>query len=616
LRSREREIKVEIGAIPRDGGACEFTVFAPAAKRVDLGLGPGPESRIPLERAAEGHWRARIEGAPPGTLYRFSLDEGPWRPDPASRHQPQGVHGPSSVWDPSRFAWGDAGWRGVPLAELILYEIHIGTFTPEGTFDAAAGKLGVLKELGVNAVELMPIGQFPGGRNWGYDGVGLFAAQDSYGGPDGLQRFVDAAHGHGLAVYLDVVYNHLGPEGNYLREFGPYFTGRYCTPWGDAVNLDGAGSDPVREFLLANALAWLRDFHVDGLRLDAIHEIYDRRARHFLAELSDTVNAFSETAGFPRRLIAESDLNDSRVVKPTGYGGLGMAGQWLDDFHHCLEARLRGGKSDYAKDYGEARMLAKAYKDGFAYSGEWCPTRQRRFGSTSAGVPADRFVVFIQNHDQVGNRPGGERLASLAGFEALKAAAAGYLLSPYVPMLFMGEEWGETNPFLFFVSHSDPALLEAVREGRRRDFDFPEGGKAPDPASEEAFALSKIRWARRLEGTGRTLWRYYQALLGLRKSHPALRSRRKEDLDGTVRGDAYVLERRDRGARFWCALNFGERPARLELPAGGSWRKALDSADARWDGPGSGSPDAAEGGGGVAAAPMSALAYERREGDV
>jgi maltooligosyltrehalose trehalohydrolase len=261
-------------------------------------------------------------------------------------------------------------------------------------------------------------------------------------------------------------------------------------------------------------------------------------------------------------------------------------------------------------------MLAKAYKDGFAYSGEWCPTRQRRFGSTSAGVPADRFVVFIQNHDQVGNRPGGERLASLAGFEALKTAAAGYLLSPYVPMLFMGEEWGETNPFLFFVNHSDPALLDAVREGRRKDFGFPEGGGAPDPAAEEAFTRSKIAWERRLNGTGLALWRYYQALLALRKSHPALRSRRKEDLDVTFCGPAYALERWNGGARFWCALNFGAEPTRLELPAGGAWRKALDSADARWDGPGSGAPDSADGGSAVAAAPMSALAYERLEGVV
>lgn len=604
---------MEIGAIPREGDACEFTVFAPAAQRVVLGLGPEAGRRIPLERAGEGHWRAYVDRAPAGTPYRFSLDDGPWRPDPASRHQPQGVHGPSRVWDPSRFRWNDAPWRGIPLADLILYELHIGTFTAEGTFAAAAAKLGILEELGVNAVELMPIGQFPGGRNWGYDGVGIFAAQESYGGPDGFQRFVDAAHGHGLAVYLDVVYNHLGPEGNYLRDFGPYFTGRYRTPWGDALNLDGSGSDPVRNFFLQNALSWLRDFHVDGLRLDAIHEIHDRRAKHFLAELSEAVAAFSEGAGFPRRLIAESDLNDTRVIGPTGYGGLGMSGQWLDDFHHCLEARLRGSRSDYAGDYGEARMLAKAYKEGFAYSGEWCPTRQRRFGSTSAGVPADRFVVFIQNHDQVGNRPAGERLASLEDFRTLKTAAAGYLLSPYIPLLFMGEEWGETNPFLFFVSHSDPALLDAVREGRRKDFGFPEGGSVPDPAGEEAFALSKIAWEKRLAGTGHTLWRYYQALLAMRKTHPALRSRRKEDLDVTRWGQAYVLERRHGRERFWCALNFGAEPARLELPAGPAWRKALDSADARWDGPGSGTPETAGGGSGVAAAPMSALAYARRE---
>jgi maltooligosyltrehalose trehalohydrolase len=608
---------VEVGARPREGDTCDFTVFAPAAKRLTLGIGPGPDRCIPLERLSEEYWHTRVGDAPPGTLYRYRLDDGPWRPDPASRYQPQGVHGPSCVWDPSRFTWSDAGWRGVSLAEMVLYEIHIGAFTPEGDFDAAAGKLGRLRDLGVNAVELMPIGQFPGGRNWGYDGVGLFAPQDSYGGPDGLQRLVDAAHGHGLAVYLDVVYNHLGPEGNYLREFGPYFTNRYCTPWGDALNFDGAGSDPVRNFFLENALSWLRDFHIDGLRLDAIHEIYDRSSRPFLAELSETVAAFSEGAGFPRRLIAESDLNDTRVIRPAASGGMGMSGQWLDDFHHCLDVRLRGERSEYMRDYGDPRLLAKSYKEGFAYTGEWCPTRKRRFGSTSAGVSADRFVAFIQNHDQVGNRPGGDRLASLAGFPELKAAAAAYLFAPYVPMLFMGEEWGETNPFLFFVSHSDPALLDAVREGRRKDFDFPEGqGEAPDPAGEEAFRRSKLGWERSQEGSGRTLWLYYRALLAVRKTHPALRSRRPEDLDVTRAGQAYLLERRNGRERFWCALNFGDAPARLELPAGGAWRKAWDSAEARWDGPGSAAPDTADGGSEIEAPPMSALAYESREADL
>lgn len=605
---------LEIGAIHRGGGACDFRVFAPAAQRMTLGLGPDAERALPMERDPEGYWCKRVGAAPPGTLYRFRVDDGPWRPDPASRSQPQGVHGPSAVWDPSPFRWNDAGWAGVPMDEMVLYELHVGTFTPEGTFDAAAGKLGHLRELGVNAVELMPICQFAGGRNWGYDGVDLFAAQDSYGGPDGLQRFVDAAHAHGIAVYLDVVYNHLGPEGNYLREFGPYFTDRYCTPWGGALNFDGKDSDPVRNFFLQNALHWLRDFHVDGLRLDAIHEIYDRCARTFLAELADAVEAFSHRAGFPRRLIAESDLNDPRAIRPTASGGLGMTGQWLDDFHHCLDVLLRGEASDYAKDYGDPRFLGKAYKEGFAYSGEWCPTRRRRFGASSAGVSGDRFVVFIQNHDQVGNRLTGDRLAAMADVQVLKLAAAAYLLSPYVPMLFMGEEWGETRPFLFFVSHSDPALLEAVREGRKREFGFLQAsGEVPDPAGEETFRRCRIDWEAKDAGRGKTLHAYYRALIALRKAHPALRSRRKEDLDVGRIGKAHVLERRTGPHRLWCALNFGAAPARLELPPGGAWRKVFDSAEARWEGAGSAAPEAADGGSNIEVNGISAAVYERRE---
>ena len=605
---------LEIGAIHRGGGDCDFRVFAPAAERVTLGLGPDAARQIDLEREPEGYWRQRVGDAPPGTPYRFRVNDGPWRPDPASRFQPQGVHGPSAVWNPSRFAWTDAGWIGTPLDEMVLYEIHIGTFTTEGTFDAAAARLAHLRDLDVNAVELMPVCQFAGARNWGYDGVDLFAVQETYGGPDGLQRFVDAAHGHGIAVYLDVVYNHLGPEGNYLRAFGPYFTDRYCTPWGDAINFDGADSDPVRDFFLENALHWLRDFHMDGLRLDAVHEIYDRSASPFLAVLSDTVEAFSRRSGFPRRLIAESDLNDPRVVRPTASGGLGMTGQWLDDFHHCLDVQVRAERSDYAKDYADPRFLAKAYKEGFVYSGEWCPARKRRFGAASAGIPGDRFIVFIQNHDQVGNRLTGDRLAALADFEALKTAAAAYLLSPYVPLIFMGEEWGETRPFLFFVNHSDRALLEAVREGRKREFGFLEAsGDAPDPASEDTFRRSRIDWGRREIGQGKLLCEYYRTLIDLRKTHPALRSRRKEDLECGRIGRAFILDRWDGPERMWCALNFGKAAARLELPPGGAWRKVLDSAEARWEGPGSAAPAAAEGGSNVEVAALSAVAYARRE---
>jgi maltooligosyltrehalose trehalohydrolase len=598
----------------RGNGVCDFRVFAPDARQAYVGLGAGEPRALLLQREPEGYWALRAEQVPPGTLYRFRIDAGPWRPDPASRFQPQGVHGPSAVWDPSAFRWSDAGWTGVPLEDMVLYESHVGTFTPEGTFAAAAARLSHLRDLGVNAVELMPVNQFPGARNWGYDGVDLFAVQDSYGGPDGLQGFVDAAHAHGIAVWLDVVYNHLGPEGNYLREFGPYFTKRYRTPWGDALNFDGPDSDPVRDFFIGSALHWLRDFHIDGLRLDAIHEIYDRSARTFLAELSDRVEAFSARAGFPRRLIAESDLNDPRLIRPTGNGGLGMTGQWLDDFHHCIDVQLHGEKSDYRKDYGDPRFLAKAYKEGFAYSGGWCPTRKRRFGASSAGIPGDRFVAFIQNHDQIGNRLTGDRMAATIAFEARKAAAAAYLLGPYVPMLFMGEEWGETNPFPFFVSHSDPALLEAVREGRKREFGFLKAsGEPPDPASEDTFLRSKLDWARKDGGLGALSCAFYRELIALRRSHPALRSRQKQDLDAGRIGKACVLDRWTGPDRLWCAFNFGTEAARLELPPGPEWRKRLDSAEARWEGPGSPAPEQAAGGIPIDIAPQSAVAYDRKE---
>jgi maltooligosyltrehalose trehalohydrolase len=491
------------------------TVWAPFADRVSL---DAEGRREEMALGPNGWWLGRA--LPPGTDYGFVLDGGDdVLPDPRSPWQPDGVHGRSRTVDHAAFAWTDGGWPPPRLADCVVYELHVGTFTPEGTFDAAAGRLPYLRDLGVDLVELLPVNAFPGRHGWGYDGVGLYAVHEPYGGPDGLKRFVDAAHAHGLGVVMDVVYNHLGPAGNHLGRFGPYFTERYRTPWGPAVNYDDAGSDVVREFVVDNALMWLRDYHCDGLRLDAVHAIFDQSAIHVLEELTAAVEAFDPA----RFVIAESDLNDPRHVTPRGpRNGLGCAAQWSDDFHHALHAALTGERDGYYADFtGGLADVATALSRGFVYDGRVSRYRQRRHGRALDGVPATALLGYLQDHDQVGNRATGDRSAHLLSPGLLHVAAALVLTAPFVPMLFMGEEWGATTPWQYFTDHSDAALADAVRKGRRAEFQAfgwdPED--VPDPQDVATFERSKLDWT---QASG-PLLEWHRSLLALRRSEPALR---------------------------------------------------------------------------------------------
>ncbi|MBP1726352.1 MAG: GlgB, partial [Deltaproteobacteria bacterium] len=530
----------------------------------------------------------------PGTRYFYRLDGESERPDPASRFQPEGVHGPSQVVD-SRFSWGDAGWFGLPLRDYIIYELHVGTFTGEGTFAAVVTHLEQLKELGITVLELMPVAQFPGSRNWGYDGTYPFAVQNSYGGPDGLKHLVSACHQRGLAVVLDVVYNHLGPEGNYLGDFAPYFTDRYRTPWGPAVNFDGAHSDEVRRFFIENALSWVTEFHVDGLRIDAVHAILDFSAKPFLQELAEAVHAQAERLNRRIYLIPESDLNDTRLIRAPEVGGFGLDAQWNDDFHHALHTLLTGERTGYYEDFGEIRHLVKGFREGFVYSGEYSPYRRRRHGNSSRSLPAHRFVVFAQNHDQVGNRLRGDRLSHLVSLEALKLAAGVILLSPFIPLLFMGEEYGEIAPFEYFVSHSDPGLIEAVRGGRREEFAAFRWQSVPsDPQDEATFLRAKVNHELHRHGDHRVLLELHRELIRLRREIPAFRALSKAHLDvhGMEREKVLIIRRWSGAHEVAGMFHFGteRNSASVPLP-GGRWRKVFDSADYCWRGPGAVVPE-------------------------
>ncbi|MBI3126860.1 MAG: malto-oligosyltrehalose trehalohydrolase [Candidatus Tectomicrobia bacterium] len=577
-----------LGATCLGDGRCEFCLWAPAVERVEVRL-VGPDDRIlRLFREENGYHHVIAEGVQPGARYLYRLDGEKERPDPASRFQPEGVHGPSEVTDAS-FAWTDAGWKGIPLGDYILYELHVGTFSGEGTFGAVIPFLDGLKELGVTAVEIMPVAQFPGERNWGYDGVYPFAVQNSYGGPEGLKRLVDACHARGLAAVLDVVYNHLGPEGNYTRDFSPlYFNPAYHTPWGAALNFDGPGSDEVRRFFIENALYWVRDFRFDALRLDAVHAILDTSARPFLEELGEAVHRQGEAEGRKIYLMPESDQNDPRLVTPREEGGHGLDAVWTDDFHHALHAALTGERGGYYADFGRLADLAKAFREGFVHSGGYSRYRKRRHGRSARHLPAFRHVVCAQNHDQVGNRMRGERLSALVPFEKLKMAAGLVLLSPFLPLLFMGEEYGETAPFLYFVSHTDSGLIEAVRKGRAEEFSsFGWRETPPDPQGEAAFLRSKLQHRLMDEDMHKKLREFHRALIRLRRGSPALSRLRKEDLEIQAFEERKVLllRRRGGGEEAAAVFHFGESEGSFPLP-GGPWTKKLASADARWGGHG------------------------------
>ena len=607
-----------LGATYLGADRCRFCVWAPQAEQVEVQLLSPRRASFPLKKDDCGYHFGAVADVGPTTRYIYRLDETQERPDPASRFQPQGVHGPSEVID-SEFLWQDNGWNGLALGDLVIYELHVGTYTETGTFDALIGHLQSLRDLGITAVELMPVGQFPGSRNWGYDGVYPFAVQSSYGGPHGLKRLVDACHREGLAVILDVVYNHLGPEGNYFADFAPYFTDRYKTPWGLAVNFDGPYSDEVRRFFIENARYWIADFHVDALRLDAVHAILDHSPQPFLAELSAEVEALAADLKRRIHLIPESAANDARLIRARELGGYGLDAVWSDDFHHALRALLTGDRSGYYQDYGELEHLVRAYRDGFTYCGEYSRFRKRRHGSSTKDIPAKRFVVFAQNHDQVGNRTRGDRLTENVGFNALKLAAATVILSPFIPLIFMGEEYGETAPFAYFISHSDSALIEAVRRGRREEFAaFEWQGEIPDPQDEATFLQAKLRHEGCHEDQHRVLRDFYKKVLQLRKTIPALADLSKEHMNVIGYEDERILfvQRWHEADQAIIIASFGAAETSMALPiAAGKWRKLLDSAEAKWRGGGSFVPEELNSTGAITLtlSPRSVVVLNRRE---
>ena len=607
----------EIGSQYLGKGRCRFRVWAPLVENVVLRIVFPSEQLVSMERTSDGYWQVELEGIAPETEYFYRLEKSKDRPDPASHWQPEGVHGASRVVHHERFQWRDSDWAGMPLEKMIMYELHVGTFTSAGTLDAVIGRLDDLQELGVNTLNLMPLGQFPGERNWGYDTAYPYAVQNSYGGPGGLKRLVDACHRREMAVILDVVYNHLGPEGNYLGDFGPYFTDTYKTPWGGAVNFDQAYADGVRNYFIQNARHWFGNYHIDALRLDAIHAIVDMSALPFLRELSREVDIFAKQQGRKCLLIAESDLNDVRILKSREEEGMGLDAQWCDDFHHALHALLTGEKAGYYQDFGEVSPLIKALKEGYVITWQYSAYRKRHHGSSSRDRPARKFVVFSQNHDQVGNRMRGERVTSLISFEALKLAAGTVICSPYVPLIFMGEEYGEDAPFLYFIDHSNPDLIEAVRKGRSEEFATFQWREAPpDPQRRETFMRSKLNWDKRKEGKHHTLKEFYRCLLGLRKTVPALKYLKKELLEiiEVPQDNIIIFQRRWKESRILVILNFEtqERAVRLAFPEG-RWKKIVDSSERMWEGPGSLLPGSLAGEWSLTLSPSSFSIYQREK---
>jgi maltooligosyltrehalose trehalohydrolase len=566
---------IPLGARLIDADRCEFRVWAPGRDRVELHIVAPEDRRVPLTKNAAGYHEAAVDRCGEGARYLFALGDQE-RPDPASRFQPDGVHAASEVVG-NDFRWADGGWKGLPLLEYVIYELHVGTFTDEGTFDSVIGHLDRLKDLGITAIELLPIGQFPGNRNWGYDGVYVGAAQNSYGGPKSLKRLVDACHARGLALVLDVVYNHLGPEGNYLSQFGPYFTDRYKTPWGNALNFDGAQSDHVRWFFIHNALQWIDEFHVDALRVDAVHAIIDHTAEPFLQDLTTAVRERAANLGRRIYTIAESDLDDPRVITAKEDLGLGFDTQWNDDYHHSLHALLTSERAGYYAGFGKASDLARTMKSGYLFTGQHSTYRGRKYGVKPKTTDGAKFVVCAQNHDQVGNRMFGDRLSAIVGTDKLRLAAAAIVLSPFLPMIFMGEEYGEKSPFQYFTSHSDEGLIEAVRKGRREEFEeFAWQGEAPDPHDDETFRRSKLNWRLLERDEHASLWRLYKELLRIRRETPALHMLDLAILEVEADDARQVVVAR-RGDVI-VAFNFSDRAQTVVLrfaPAG--WRALIDT---------------------------------------
>jgi len=541
-----------------------FKVWAPAARTVVVRIG---SKSHPLQNEADGWWQGGVEDAAPGTEYFFELDGGEPVPDPRSAFQPKGIHGPSQLVDHIEFRWTDARWQAPPVSSAIVYELHVGTFTPQGTFLSAIERLDHLAQLGISHIEVMPVAQFSGSSGWGYDGVNLFAPHQAYGTPDDLKQLIDACHAKGLAVLMDVVYNHLGPSGNYLGKFGPYFTDAHHTPWGAAVNLEQAGSHEVRRFFCDNALMWLRDYHCDGLRLDAVHAYVDRSAINFMEQIAAEVCALEAETGRHYVVIAESDLNDPRLVTAPEAGGYGLDAQWSDDFHHALVTALSGDRSGYYADFGSLEQIAKALRDVYVYDGRYAPYRNRIHGKRVAGLPGWRFLGYAQNHDQVGNRATGDRLSQIVSLGRARIAAALVLTAPFVPMIFQGEEWAASSPFQFFTNH-DPELGKLVSEGRTKEFARFGWDPAdiPDPQAQETYERSKLNWGERNAGLHAEMLEWYRKLIALRRSTPDL-------LDGDLSrvevrfSDAGQWLRMKRGV-CTVVLSLAKEPAEVDVGPG------------------------------------------------
>jgi maltooligosyltrehalose trehalohydrolase len=578
------------GASVRPGGVT-FSVWAPRCRSLDLVIDGRPFRAMREE--GDGLFTTAIENLAAGARYQYRLDGERYRPDPASRWQPEGVHGPSVVVDPAAFPWTDQGFAGRAPADLVFYELHVGTFSAAGTFEAVIPYLEGLVDLGVTAIELMPIAEFPGSRNWGYDGVHLYAPQSTYGGPRGLRRLVDAAHARGLSVVLDLVYNHLGPEGNYLAEYGPYFTDRYKTPWGSAVNFDGPDAAGVRRHFVENARYWVREFHVDGFRLDAIHAIYDGSPVHILTELAQAAREEGRRLGRPVHVVAESHDNDRNLVLPASEGGIGLDAVWSDDFHHAVHVLLTREATGYYADYGAPAQLARAIEEGFAFQGEPSGYFGRPRGTPSGDLPGERFIISVQNHDQVGNRALADRLGTMLPFEAVKLAAALLFVTPALPLLFMGEEYGETAPFQYFTSFIDRDLTEAVRHGRTAEFArFAWTRPIPDPDAPSTFVASRLNHSLASAPRHRELYQYYRHWLELRRAHPALGATHKQRTRVTLdaAGEVLTVTRwAPSGEGVVMLANLTGAPRPIAAPPG-LRRRLLDSADPRFGGPGGTAP--------------------------
>ena len=580
-----------LGALVTGPSQVTFRGWAPWAKTLAVEILGSQSEIIPMQPQPFGYWETTVTNIGVGTRYQYVLHEKLTRPDPASRYQPDGVHGPSEVFDPSSFVWTDQQWKGLPVQDYIIYELHPGTFTKEGTFDAIIPHLQHLRDdVGITALELMPIAQFPGARNWGYDGTYLFAPQNTYGGPQALQRLIDACHGAGLAVVLDVVYNHLGPEGNYWGDFGPLFTDHYRTPWGSAMNYDGPHSDAVRNLIISNAIYWTRDFHIDALRLDAVHGIFDSSPTHILKDIRDAVHGAAKQDSRSVAVIAESDFNDSKLLSSPSKGGYGLDAQWNDDFHHALHALVTNERQGYYSDFGTLDHVATALRKHFVLSGQYSHHRHRKHGNSAAHLLPSQFVVFAQNHDQIGNRAQGDRLSTLIPLAAQQVVTASVLLSPFIPLLFMGEEYGERAPFQYFIDHGDKGLIEAVRKGRLAEFK-PFGWKnIPDPYASTTFDRSRLTPPETRNDSQQGLAAWTKQLIALRKQHASLGAGVKgHQLRVWLNSEKTILtiyRKNPNADAMLLIFGFNDQPATLSLRQPKSqWDLLLDNTQLEYSDP-------------------------------